>query len=254
MAGAKHVYAVECSGLGGLASQVFKRNGVSNKVTVIEGRSTDIELPEKASVLVSEIIGNDPLDEGVLPTTADAISRLLKPDARLIPSSIDIIALPVNVPEEVLQSRLFTEAVMQRWKELHDIDFSPFLEASRQQDHDLFLNTYKAKDWLALTDPIVLHRISLNNIRETEFDSLHQVTVSNTGLINGIIVYFCLGLAESVVLSIDPRDVSSDNSWFSKTWIPGESIPVKVGEEIELRYMFKKRRSTFNVEVVSRKG
>ena len=83
MAGAKHVYAVEAGSMGRLAQQIFDMNGLSDRITLIEGKSTQIELPEKADVMVSEIIGNDPLGENVIQTTEDAVKRLLNPGARL---------------------------------------------------------------------------------------------------------------------------------------------------------------------------
>ena len=60
MAGARHVYAVESTGMATLAKEVFAANGLSSRITVIEGRSTQIELPKRADLMVSEMIGNDP--------------------------------------------------------------------------------------------------------------------------------------------------------------------------------------------------
>ncbi len=98
-AGARHVYAIEASGIGKLAGKIFKANGVANRITLIEGWSTQINLPELADVMISEMIGNEPLAENVLEITTDAIKRLLKPNARLIPRKIKIFGLPVTIPQ-----------------------------------------------------------------------------------------------------------------------------------------------------------
>jgi hypothetical protein len=47
---------------------VFGANGLADRIAVVQGRSTSIELPERADVLVSEILGNDPLAEDILST------------------------------------------------------------------------------------------------------------------------------------------------------------------------------------------
>ena len=84
-AGAKRVYAIEVRPIAEVAARFFQGSGLGDRITLIRGNSTEISLPERADVLVSEIIGNDPLAEQVLDTaTCDAVARLLKPGARLI--------------------------------------------------------------------------------------------------------------------------------------------------------------------------
>ena len=63
-------------------------------VTLVPGWSRQIELPEPADLLVAEVIGNEPLEEEILETTLDARRRLLKPDARLIPHTLTLLARP----------------------------------------------------------------------------------------------------------------------------------------------------------------
>jgi len=80
--GAKRVYAVEASDIAAVAARVFEANGVADRATLVPGWSRQIELPERADLLVAEIIGNEPLEEEILETTLDARGRLLKPGAR----------------------------------------------------------------------------------------------------------------------------------------------------------------------------
>ena len=77
-AGAKKVYAIEATSIGEYAQKVFEANGYSDVISLINGWSTQIELPEKADVLISEIIGNDPFGERALEATLDARTRFLK--------------------------------------------------------------------------------------------------------------------------------------------------------------------------------
>lgn len=80
-AAARHVYAIEASGIGRVAQRVFRANGVEDRITLLQGWSSTLSPPEPATVLVSEIVGHDPLDEGVLEHTPDARARLLAPGA-----------------------------------------------------------------------------------------------------------------------------------------------------------------------------
>ena len=98
-AGARRVYAVEASDIAEVAERVFAANGVADTVTLVPGWSRHIELPEPADLLVAEIIGNEPLEEEILETTLDARRRLLKPDARLIPHTLTLLARPLRLPD-----------------------------------------------------------------------------------------------------------------------------------------------------------
>jgi protein arginine N-methyltransferase 7 len=96
-AGAKHVTTCEMiTSVAAKARQIIEKNGYSEKITVLDKRSTLLQipddLPEKGDVLVSEIVSSDLLAEGILGTIEDAKSRLLKSGARIIPSGASIVA------------------------------------------------------------------------------------------------------------------------------------------------------------------
>ena len=59
----------------------------SSASSSLAGRAV-IELPERADLLVAEVIGNEPLEEEILETMLDARHRLLKPGARMIPHAL----------------------------------------------------------------------------------------------------------------------------------------------------------------------
>eukprot|EP00040_Diaphanoeca_grandis_P020317 m.108077 g.108077 ORF g.108077 m.108077 type:complete len:382 (+) comp27843_c1_seq1:164-1309(+) len=91
-AGAKHVYAVEANrDLSVLARSLMQSNGLGSKITVINALSSHVvvprDLPEKADVMVSEILGTLLLGESALSFVADARKRLLKPGAQIIPAA-----------------------------------------------------------------------------------------------------------------------------------------------------------------------
>ncbi len=91
------------------ARKVIAANGLADRIEVVTGKSQDLEIgrdiSEAGDVLVSEIIGNDFLSEGVLAAVADARKRLLNSDAVIIPAAASIrIALAGGVQIERLLS------------------------------------------------------------------------------------------------------------------------------------------------------
>jgi ribosomal protein L11 methylase PrmA len=145
-AGARHVYAIESSAtMGECAQEIFEANGLADRITLLKGWSTRLELPERADVLVSEIIGNEPLGEEVLEVTADARKRLLKPEARLIPGKVRIVGLPVTGPHSELSERLPTTENLRNWRSSYGMDFSPLAQRARNPPPAFFIKPHRAR-------------------------------------------------------------------------------------------------------------
>ena len=74
------------------AADIVRRNGFDGRIKVIPKRSTQlvvgVDLPERADLLISEILSDRLLAEQVLPSTAHARQHLLKPGAQIIPREI----------------------------------------------------------------------------------------------------------------------------------------------------------------------
>ncbi|WP_162184948.1 methyltransferase domain-containing protein [Allokutzneria albata] len=99
-AGASRVYAIEViPEAAKLAREAVDRAGVADRVTVLEGLSTDIELPERVDLLVSEIIGTIGGSEGAEAVLDDARRRFLKPGGLSIPHRCVTTVAAVDVAE-----------------------------------------------------------------------------------------------------------------------------------------------------------
>lgn len=72
------------------ARAVIAANGLADRIRVVDKLSFDLDPEEdtagRVDILVSEIVSNDLLSEGVLAAHADAVARLLKAGAQVIPS------------------------------------------------------------------------------------------------------------------------------------------------------------------------
>src|SRR4051794_21052742 len=109
-AGPAHVYAIEAGRIPRWARRLFEVNGFADVIEPVRGWSDEIVLPERADVLVSELIGDEPLAEDVVEITRDAALRLLKPGARLVPDTVSLYATAVEIPQQALDRMTFTRA------------------------------------------------------------------------------------------------------------------------------------------------
>ena len=71
-AGAEKVYAVERTPVAQAAREIIESNGLSDRITVIQGEMESLELPEKVDVIVSEWLGGYGVDENLLPIVIQA--------------------------------------------------------------------------------------------------------------------------------------------------------------------------------------
>jgi len=95
-AGANTVTTCEAVGIvANAAKSVIASNGLADKIKVIAKRSNELsvgsDLPVAGDIMVSEILSSELLGEHVLPSIEDAKRRLLKPNARIIPSAASLM-------------------------------------------------------------------------------------------------------------------------------------------------------------------
>src|SRR5574338_341457 len=83
--GARRVYAVEPNNVIGLAREAAVANGFASRIEFFDTLSTDVTLPEPATLIVSDLRGVLPYYQQHLPSILDARKRLLARDGVLIP-------------------------------------------------------------------------------------------------------------------------------------------------------------------------
>ena len=176
-AGARKVFAIESSGIAEVAARVFAANGVADRVTLLRDRSTRVTLPERATVLVTETIGNDPLDEQMLEIVADAKRRLLTPNARIIPSAIEIYGIAVDIPRTVLERHVFTRRKVDGYRAEYGIDFRPLEEHRLSCSEPIMLDSRDVATW-PLGEPVLLTAIDMTAPFETVVSSRATASTS----------------------------------------------------------------------------
>lgn len=237
-AGARHVYTIEAGTIGKSAEAVFEANGFADRITLIPGRSSHVTIPERADVLISEIIGNEPFQERVLESTLDAIQRFLVPAARLVPQSIRVYAVPVRVPSPLLASYFFTESTRARWNDWYGVDFSPLDRGNPPASMRIFQRPQAARDWIWVSEPALLTTVDFASGHPPNVDCEARVISKLDETVNGIITFFDLQLTPAVSLSTNPTTVDAECSWQLPVWILSDPIFVRSGDALTIRYTY----------------
>ncbi|KAG8421446.1 Nuclear SAM-dependent mono-and asymmetric methyltransferase [Metarhizium acridum] len=90
-AGAKHVIGVDMSSIIFKAREIVKVNGLSDKITLIQGKMEEIEMPyPKVDIIISEWMGYFLLYESMLDTVLYARDTYLEKDGLIFPDKATI--------------------------------------------------------------------------------------------------------------------------------------------------------------------
>ncbi|MEQ1639915.1 MAG: 50S ribosomal protein L11 methyltransferase [Novosphingobium sp.] len=104
-AGASHVYACEREPrLAETATRIVAANGLSDRITVLPVASgeldRDTDLDGGVDLVLSEVFSASLLEEGVIPSLADARVRLCRPGAKFLPADAEIRVALAEIDEE----------------------------------------------------------------------------------------------------------------------------------------------------------
>lgn len=238
-AGARHVYAVEASGIANLARQAFEANGLADRITLIQGWSSQVSLPERADVLISEMVGTDPMGDYVLEVMLDARKRLLKPDARMVPGRVRVFGLPVAIPPAELARHSFTAETARDWRSWYGIDFSPFVEAAERSEQFFSIKPQLAREWQTFSEPVLLDDIDLMAIEELQLQKTSGATATSSGELNGLLVYFETEFGPTTTFSVHPAEVGDDSFRYNAVWILEQPLSLRAGDRFALTFRYR---------------
>jgi len=219
-AGAGRVYAIDSGEVLALARQLAIANGFADRIVFLHGDSRQLQLPERANVVVSDIRGVLPLFAEALPSIEDARNRFLTEGGILIPQRDTVYTAIIETPE-------YYNRRISPWKNPGGLDLASGLS--------LILNgVYKLssqRDQL-LCEPQLFcaldyaRRIPLRIAADLRF----RATRSGVG--HGIIAWFETQLFQDVGFSTAP---GSSGTVYGQGFLPWLGpVPLVAGQEVEV--------------------
>lgn len=228
-AGAARVFAIEASSIADVTAQSVRTNHVSDRITIVRGWSKAVELPEKADVLVSELIGNDPFDEDFIAVISDARDRFLKPGGKILPSRLTAFAQPFEIPGQQIDRLTFTAANSSAWEQWYGVKFADFARVAVDTPHFVLTNPGEVEGWKALAEPIALLEFSPSESAPPDGTFERLLTFTESGLCNGLLLYFEAELGPGVRLTTRPGKVAASNHWACRVWLFPGGFPTSAG-------------------------
>lgn len=237
-AGARRVYAVEPAGMVGLAGAVAERNGVADVITFVRGWSTEVDLPERADVLTTDIVGNEALDMMIWETVADARARHLRPGARLVPTGFTAMARLIDIPYRAASRHRVDAAHLERWQRAYGIDFAPLRDTDTRGAVGFYERPEVVNRWPVRSKPVPLYDVDLHD-DIGDLRSERALVADGDGRVSGVAVYFEARLSPATRFSSAPWSGGETSHWYSAVWALPEPLDCRTGDEVRIGYAYR---------------
>jgi protein arginine N-methyltransferase 1 len=225
-AGAKKAVFIDHGSVIEVARRTVTDAGFVNQSEFIEASSFEVELPERADVVVCDHVGYFGFDYGVLELFADARRRFLKPGGLLLPRSLDLWLAPVE-SDECRQS-------IDRWKDGSiPSRYRWMSETAANTKHSAQL----------VSDELLADAAKLTTLELGEEPSdFHSWTATfecaRNGSLDGLAGWFDACLYDDIRMTNSP--LASDRLTRPQAFLPlGESVEVRTGDKIDASVMVR---------------
>jgi precorrin-6B methylase 2/acyl carrier protein len=221
-AGAKKVYAIESNFEAyQLAVNCIKKLGLADKIDLIYGDATQVDLPEKVDVSVSEILGTIAGSEGAAVILNNA-RRFLKPNGLTIPQRGITKIAAVSLPKSLLDCPQLTEVPAYYAEQV-------FAKVGYPFDLRLCINNFPKSHLISNVE--VFEDLDFSGISEPEFSQEVKFVIDRNSRFDGFLLW--LHLETITEETIDVME-SGKTNWlpvYFPVFYPG--IEVVAGDEIQ---------------------
>ena len=223
--GARRVYAVEPNNVIGLAREAAMANGFADRIEFFDKLSTEITLPEPATIIVSDLRGVLPYYQQHLPAITDARKRLLARGGVLVPQRDILWAALVEAPEQYAE-------LISPWQNQFDLDLSAgtrFITNTWRKSH--------IKPEQLLAGPVCWQRIDYHEIETPDARAEISWRAARNGTAHGFAVWFDSELVDDAGFSNHP---AAPRMIYGQGFFPfSEPVELSEGDRIELRLAAK---------------
>ena len=227
-AGAEKVISCETSlPIAKAAKEILINNGFSNRVNVVNKKSTELtigkELEKKADLIISEILSSEFVGEGVQSTILDANKRLLKENGKMIPESGDIkIALLES--NQAIKDKFFVDKV-------NGYDLSKFNEYTGNK---FFINNNQPNTSFLSEETIAFSYNFYQKEKIQEQEKILELNISKNGVCIGFITWFKLNLYKDIYLENKPGK-GKNSHWKNPVYAFNQPLNISKGQSIRIK-------------------
>lgn len=223
--GAARVYAIEAGDAIDVARSCAANNAGADRVTWLQGLSTDIELSERADIVIADLHGSLPFHTNNIGSMIDARTRHLKPGGRMIPARDVLRVAPAHAPDEYVD-------VLSPWQANdYGIDFRaglPFVCNTIWRAQSIAIDPLNF-----LAPPATWGTIDYSTVVSPSLQGRVEWQVQRAGTLHGLYVWFDTEVTQGIGFSNAPDLPSLP---YGRTFFPlQQAIDVVPGDQLAVR-------------------
>lgn len=219
--GARKVFAIEPGNAIQVAREIAAANGFADRIEFIQAASTDVSLPERADVMVSDLRGVLSFHQKHLLVIADARERFLTPGGILIPARDTLWAALVEAPD------LYSDQVAPAQSD----GFAFHWDAAWRFACNIWGKAHVLPTHL-LVEPLCWATIDYSSVRSPDASGECSWTVTRAGTAHGFALWFDTALVEGIGFSNGPE---APEAIYGQAFFPfPEPVALVAGDAVKL--------------------
>eukprot|EP00127_Corallochytrium_limacisporum_P001379 Clim_evm1s55 gene=Clim_evmTU1s55 len=223
-AGAKHVYGVDMARIITKAREIVSLNGFEDKVTLIQGKVEEIQLPvEKVDIIISEWMGYALFYESMLDTVLYARDKWLADDGLLYPSSCRLYFSAIEDAE-------YKESKIEWWDNVYGFDYSPLKQQVLQEPLVDVVDSNQV-----CTDQDMIFECDIHKVKKEDlsFTVPWKLTAKRNDYIHAWVLYFDTWFNDChkpIFFTTSPH--YTDTHWKQTVFYMPEVLTIRKGETV----------------------
>ncbi|EAS00376.1 arginine N-methyltransferase (macronuclear) [Tetrahymena thermophila SB210] len=232
-AGAKHVYGVDNANIILHAKAIVKNNNLADKITLIQGKMEEVELPvEKVDIIISEWMGYFLLYESMLDCVLDARDKYLASDGLMFPNKATMF-ISSFCNDEIYNQRF------DFWDKVYGVDMSCMKQWVYKEPL-----VDQADRGTINGDFVKLIEFDLETVKKTDLDFVAEYTlkIRRDDYVQGVIIWWDVYFNYcKIPIKLSTSPFASETHWKQTMFfIENEDIPVIKGDTLSGKVAVKK--------------
>lgn len=222
-AGAKHVYSVDMSSIIVKAKEIVSLNGLDDKITLIQGKLEDIQLPvEKVDIIISEWMGYFLLFESMLDTVLYARDKYLEKDGLIFPDKCSMYIAGI-------EDGHYKNEKIHFWEDVYGFDYSPFIKAAMEEP---LVDTVENNS--LITTPSKFFEFDIKKVKKEElaFKKNFSLKAIDSDLCHAYIVWFDCEFPGKDKVTLYTGPMKPYTHWKQTVFYMDSVLDLKKGDKI----------------------
>lgn len=223
-AGAKHVYSVDMSSIIDKAKQIVSLNGFSDKITLVQGKLEDINLPvDSVDIIVSEWMGYFLLYESMLDTVLYARDKYLVPGGLILPDKCSMYIAGI-------EDGNYKNDKIHYWEDVYGFDYTPFIEIAMSEP---LVDT--VENLSLITTPHKFFEFDINTVKKEElaFHRSFSLKAIDADLCHAYIVWWDCDFPGKEKVTLPTGPMNNYTHWKQTVFYMDQVLDLKKGDLIE---------------------